>query len=198
MNATILALFAATTMLAISGNPLSSPFIDSGPPVGMELPAFDPRHVTGPDRGTTTCPMCKYGMGSGVLVWVNGDDRDNVVRIAAALDREIARRGPDRFRAFVVDMNPDGVSRKEIEQRLIELEASQRLHHVALAYVPSPTDAKSSRLYRINPNRAVRNTVLVYRRRRVTARFVNLEATPAGVRPLLQAIASVSGSESAR
>ena len=43
-----------------------------------------------------------------------------------------------------------------------------------MLYVPSLTDKQTSYLYRINPN--TRNTLLIYNKRRVVDKFVNLSA----------------------
>jgi protocatechuate 3,4-dioxygenase beta subunit len=150
-----------------------NPNLTSGPPIGGEAPAFDPQHVTGPDRGTHACPMCKYGNRTVVLIWVNADAMDGVAAIAARMEREIGARGPSRLKAFVVAMNPGSRSVKEIEATLTSFARQASLDQVALTYVPGPRDPKSSALYAINPDPLVRSTVLVTRNRRVTAKFVN-------------------------
>lgn len=161
-------LMSLVVALALAGGP------DSGLPVGSEAPAFDPRHVWGPDRGTSACPMCKYGGGQGVLIWVNADDPSGVTPLAARLERAIREKGPRRIRAFVIYTNPAGRPPGEVEDRLRAFAAKAGLDQVAVAYVPSPTDPATSAAYHINPDSGVKNTVLVYCRRRVTARFVNL------------------------
>lgn len=45
------ALAAGLATLAWAGD------VDSGKKVGDNLPAYHPRHVAGPDRGTDTCPV---------------------------------------------------------------------------------------------------------------------------------------------
>jgi len=51
----------------------------------------------------------------------------------------------------------------------------QRLTKIALVWVPSPVDQESSRLFKINPDG--KNTVFVYKKRKVAARWVNLDYT---------------------
>ena len=162
--------------------------LTSGLGIGSEAPAFDPQHVWGPDKGSHACPMCKYGALQGVLLWVNSDDLEDAGRIASRLEREIRERDPKRLKAFVISMNPGGKPIREVEGLLTSLAEKASLRQVAVTYVPSPTDAKTSALYRINPDPGVRNTVFVYRQRRVVDKFVNLETDEAGLRKLADAI----------
>ncbi len=43
----------------------------SGLEVGSNCPAFDPLHISGVDAGKKACPMCKYGYGKGIMIWIN-------------------------------------------------------------------------------------------------------------------------------
>ena len=162
--------------------------LQSGLPLGEDCPAFDPHHVWGPDKGTRACPMCKYGYQQGVMVWVNTDDWNNIVNLASALEAEIARKGLRRFRAFIIYMNPEGKSKEEVEQLLTLFGQRAQLHKVAVAWVPSPTDASTAGLYKINPDHRIRNTVMVYKSRGVYDKSINLEATPANIQALVQIV----------
>lgn len=44
-----------------------------------------------------------------------------------------------------------------------------------MVWVPSPVDKESSRLFKINPDAS--NTVFVYKKRKVAAKWVNLDYT---------------------
>ncbi len=144
---------------------------NSGLLVGTECPAFDPRHAWGADRGTRACPMCKYGYRTaGVLAWFGEDDWEAMARLAVSLEREIDRRGSG-FKAFLVYTNPKKTPAAEVTRRLEAFARANGLRNVALLHVPSPSDLPSSFLYRINPRS--KNTVLVYRQRRVAHNFAN-------------------------
>ena len=65
--------------------------VESGVKAGGSVSAFEPYHVTGVDRGTNTCPVCKYGAEPAAQVWVNADDSKNVASIARALEAAIAK-----------------------------------------------------------------------------------------------------------
>ena len=150
--------------------------LDSGLRVGEESPPFDPQHVWGPDKGSHACPMCKYGRIQGVLYWVGADPgSDEVRRMAAFLDRESARRGEKRFKAYLIYTNPDRLPFPEVESKLAALGRALSVRHVAVTYVPSPKDPETAALNGINP--MARNTVIVYSHRRVFDKFVNFEPT---------------------
>ncbi|RYF87787.1 MAG: intradiol ring-cleavage dioxygenase, partial [Chitinophagaceae bacterium] len=42
----------------------------SGLNIGEDQPSFTPFHAFGPDKGSTTCPVCKYGRYHGVIFYV--------------------------------------------------------------------------------------------------------------------------------
>ena len=95
------------------------------------------------------------------MIWVNTDDLVNIAVMARRLEEEIAMKGPRRICAFIVYMNPNNESKSEVERRLRSFALNAGLSHVAVTYVPSPGDARTSGLYRINPSPEVRNTVIV-------------------------------------
>lgn len=161
---------------------------NSGLLVGTECPAFEPRHAWGADRGTRACPMCKYGYRtSGVLAWFGEDDWEAMAALARALEGEIGRRGGG-FRAFFVFTNPKKQPAAEVTRRLEAFARANGLQNVAVLHVPSPDDKPSSFLYGINPR--AKNTVLVYRQRRVAGKFVNW--VPTQQAELASAIASAA------
>ncbi|MGZ5190818.1 MAG: hypothetical protein ACXWCZ_07330, partial [Flavisolibacter sp.] len=67
--------------------------IQSGLTLGDNCPAFDPLHLSGPDKNKTVCPMCKYGYGQGVMVWVNHNNFDRLGSFAKSLEKEMIERG---------------------------------------------------------------------------------------------------------
>lgn len=159
--------------------------LSSGLPVGSGCPAFDPHHVSGPDNNSTTCPMCKYGSRSqGIMVWVNGSDWKSLEPILTRLENEISTRGLRRFRVFVVYMNPE---KKPIGDAMREASDAARrlkLKQVALTVIPSPDDPKSAKLYQLNTDERVKNTVFVYSKRKVVYKTINL--TEAGLNDFIR------------
>lgn len=143
--------------------------LDSGPKVGDNVNAFEPTHVTGADAGTETCPVCKYGNLPAVQVWVNGGVDRQVSTLAADLEKQMSTlNGKDlKFKSFMI-FKGDG---KKLQGELAQLAKAESLSKLALTWVPSDSDALD--LYKINPE--AKTTVLVYKNRRVTEKFVNLD-----------------------
>lgn len=159
--------------------------LTSGLEIGEECPAFDPYHVSGPDRNTTACPMCKYGSRQGVMVWVNNSDWTSLDPILQRLEAEVATRGSRQFRVFVMYMNPDKLKKEDLIQHCRDQARRLKLDKLALTCVMSPTDRETAGAFRINPDKDVKNTVLVYSRRRVAYKIINLK--PDGLNDLIKA-----------
>jgi protocatechuate 3,4-dioxygenase beta subunit len=155
------------------------PKINSGLGLGSNCPAFDPLHLSGPDTGKKTCPMCKYGTGQGVMVWFNHANLDHMSEFVQTLEREMELRDEKNLRVFFIYMNPfydRNISTTEIGiigRKIREWCEKQNLQKVAITWIPSPVDANTAGLYKINPE--AKNTVFVYKQRRVTAKWVNIE-----------------------
>ena len=162
--------------------------LKSGIEVGADCPAFDPRHVSGPDKGTKACPMCKYGSGQGVMIWMNTDDWDNISTLTAALEKEIDKKGLKKFRVFLVYMNPERKDKSEIEAMLSRFSRENNLKKLAVTYIPTPNDEETAGSYEINPDKKVKNTIFVYKKRGVVDKKVNFVATEASIKQLLSAI----------
>ncbi len=154
------------------------PKLNSGLTVGSNCPAFDPLHLSGVDSGKKACPMCKYGYGEGIILWFNHTNIEQMKNIAVRLEQEMAKRQKKNFRVFLVYMNPsydqnnsEGI---EILRKKIRLWcAKQNLKKVAMVMIPSPIDKETAGLYEINPE--AKNTVFVYKKRKVIAKWVNVE-----------------------
>jgi hypothetical protein len=119
--------------------------------------------------------MCKYGNKQGLMAWINTDNWTNTARLAKALDKKIDEQGFDKLRAFIIYMNPDGLKTGDLEKRLLEFSKNNELKHVAVLSIPSATDDKNAVLYRINPNNDTRNTLIVYKNRRVFDKYINFD-----------------------
>jgi protocatechuate 3,4-dioxygenase beta subunit len=184
-NVTFLALAALAT-IALAGA------VRSGLQPGEMASAFDPHHVTGPEKGTDTCMVCKYPFNPAVVVWVTNDTNANLGPIAKRLESHIAKlnasRGPrDQFKAYFVFVEKSG---KAPTERLTSLASSNGLKNVSLTWVPSKEPAVKD--YKIDLSPATKNTVLVYEKRKVTANFVNLTGDANALAKLDRAIAGVT------
>jgi len=152
--------------------------IQSGLSIGSNCPAFDPLHISGIDVGKKACPMCKYGYGQGIMIWFNHTDLEGMNDFVKRLEKEMQQRGEKKFRVFLVYMNqqPEAVNSPEakiVRQKIKEWCDRQNLQKVAVTWVPSPVDPETSGLYEINPE--AMNTVFLYKKREVAAKWVNME-----------------------
>ena len=162
--------------------------LKSGLAIGEDCPAFDPKHVTGPDKGTKACPMCKYGSQQGIMIWMNTDDWNNMALLTSSLEKEISKKGLKKLRVFLMYMNPEGRSKEEMEKMLTDFSAKNELKKVAITYIPSPTDDETAGSYDINPDKQVKNTILVFKKRGVVDKKINFIATDASIRELLNSV----------
>jgi protocatechuate 3,4-dioxygenase beta subunit len=164
------------------------PKIESGNPIGSESPAFSPRHVAGPDRGSHACPMCKYGYHPGVIVFLNTDnDWENVSAICKRLEEESIRRKSQRFKAYLVYSNPANLAPKALESKLKEFADRLSIKNMAITYVPSVNDKKTEmNLNKINPK--TRTTIIVYNNRKVSDKFVDFIPTEKNFKLLFDSV----------
>ncbi len=164
------------------------PKLKSGLEIGANCPAFDPLHLSGADSGKTACPMCKYGYGQGVMVWFNHANLDQLGEFAKDLEKEMKIRGEKKLRVFLVYMNPSHNQNTDKGEEILRGKIrkwcdEQGLKRVAMLSVPSPVDPKTCGLYKINPE--AKNTVFVYKKRKIAAKWVNLEYTNESLNEIL-------------
>ncbi len=164
----------------------------SGRAIGESSPAFEPQHVGGPDKGTRACPMCVYGNRQGVLFWLNSDsDWGNAKKLAKFLDEESERRGVAKFKSYLIYTNPQGKPISEIDETLTSFAKELNLKHLAVTYVPSATDAKTTALNEINPS--LGNTLILYKKRKVFDKFLDFEPSEKNLRLLTGAVNRAEG-----
>jgi len=163
--------------------------LQSGLAIGDACPAFDPLHLSGADIGKTACPMCKYGFGQGILLWFNQNNIEKLDYLAVRLEKEMLLRGEKNFRVFLVYMNPAWQSNSSkaeamLQEKIREWCRRQSLKNVAVVWVPSPVDAETCGVFQINP--AAQNTVFVYKKRQVTAKWIDVAYDEAFMQQVLQ------------
>ncbi len=147
----------------------------SGLTIGEDQPSFIPFHAWGPDKGTRTCPVCKYGRYHGIVYFVgNNPDWVDVKKWLAFLEQESIARNK-YLKAYFVYGNGNNYNQAARRKELEQLGSKLNLKNVALTFVPSFSDADSEvNLNKINPN--VYNTFIIYRHRSIIDKFVNLKA----------------------
>ena len=153
-----------------------TPKVESGKNIGEDLNSFTPYHSFGPDKGTKTCPICKYGWYHGILYFVGNDpDWKAIKRWLTFLDHESQRR-EKYLKAYFIYGNEKNYSIEKRSADLEQLGNELQLKNVALTFVPSFFD-RSSEIYlnKINPN--IKNTFIIYRRSNIIGKYTNLEPT---------------------
>ncbi|MFZ1785567.1 MAG: hypothetical protein WAU23_10225 [Ferruginibacter sp.] len=151
--------------------------IRSGLEIGEDNPSFIPYHAFGPDSGTRTCPVCKYGRFHGILFFVgNKPNWEDIKKWLSFLEQESITRSK-YLKTYFVYGNEKNYSKdlrqKELENIGIEL----NLKNIALTFVPSLTDSESEvNLNKINPG--VENTFIFFKHRTIIDKFINVNATP--------------------
>jgi len=150
----------------------------SGLNIGEDQPSFTPFHAFGPDKGTTTCPVCKYGRYHGILYFVGARPQwDEIKQWLLFLEAESIKR-EKYLKAYFVYGNPNHESRQVLQLQLEKLGHELKLQKVALTFVPDFQDEESEvNLNKINPDAS--NTFIIYRYRTIIDQYVNLQPTEA-------------------
>jgi protocatechuate 3,4-dioxygenase, beta subunit len=148
----------------------------SGLQIGEDNPSFIPYHAFGPDKGTRTCPVCKYGRFHGIVYFVGNDpDWVEIKKWLTFLEQESTKRSK-YLKAYFVYGNEKGYNKDTRQKELESIGKELNLKNIALTFVPSMNDVESEvNLNKINPN--VTNTFVVYRHRTIVDKFIDLPAT---------------------
>jgi len=159
----------------------------SGLDIGDNQPSFDPFHAYGPDKGSTACPVCRYGRFQGVLYFVGNKPNWTEIRSwIAFLEQESVNRGKF-LKVYFVYGNANGYSKGLRETQLEELGTSLNIKNVALTFVPSFADTlTNANLNKIDP--LVENTFIIFRQRRIVDKFIDLKPTVESFRLISSAL----------
>lgn len=177
--------FGALAVLALAG---FSKSVDSGLKVGETVFSFNPHHVTGPLKGTDSCPPCTYGNRPMVQAWVNGPDEGTITALAKTLDADMAAHADKQLKTFVIVLvNKDQVP--ATESLLTSIAKKTGCNQVALAYLSKDDEAVSD--YEVNTAPEVKSTIFVYKNRTVDTKFVNLATDDKGLAKLDSAVVAM-------
>ena len=148
----------------------------SGLEIGEDNPSFIPFHAFGPDKGTRTCPVCKYGRFHGIVHFVgNNPNWDDIKKWLTFLEQESVIRSK-YLKAYFVYGNEKDYDKDTRQNELENIGLELNLKNIALTFVPSMTDTESEvNLNKINPS--VENTFVIFKHRAIIDKFINFEAT---------------------
>ncbi|MBC7572128.1 MAG: intradiol ring-cleavage dioxygenase [Spirosoma sp.] len=150
--------------------------IQSGLHIGEDSPSFVPVHAWGPDKGSTACPVCRYGRYHGILYFVgNHPGWPEIRQWLTFLEQESATRG-QYLKAYFIYGNAVDYDPETSRATLVRIGQELGLKRIALTVVPSLTDTKTDvHLNKINP--AVTNTFVIYQHRKIVDKFIELPPT---------------------
>jgi len=150
--------------------------LNSGLEVGEDQPSFTPFHAFGPDKGTKTCPVCKYGRFHGIVYFVgNNPNWVNIKNWLSFLELESVNRSK-YLKVYFVYGNEKDYNKEKRQMELENLGNELNLKNTALTFVPSFSEKESEvNLNQINAE--VENTFIIYRNRAIIDKFVNLKPT---------------------
>ena len=150
--------------------------IQSGLNIGEDQPSFIPFHAFGPDKGTRTCPVCKYGRYHGIIYFVgNNPNWDEIKKWLKQLDNESVIR-EKYLKAYFVYGYSKNYNKQTRQTELEKIGEELRLQKTALTFVPSFADTESeANLNKINAS--IENTFIIYRHRTIVEKYVNLKPT---------------------
>jgi protocatechuate 3,4-dioxygenase, beta subunit len=148
----------------------------SGLEIGEDNPSFIPYHAFGPDKGTRTCPVCKYGRFHGIVYFVgNNPNWDDIKKWLTFLEQESVKRSK-YLKAYFVYGNEKDYNKNTRQKELENIGLELNLKNIALTFVPSMTDTESEvNLNKINPG--AENTFVIFKHRAIIDKFINFKAT---------------------
>jgi protocatechuate 3,4-dioxygenase, beta subunit len=148
----------------------------SGLQIGEDNPSFIPYHAFGADKGTRTCPVCKYGRFHGIVYFVgNNPNWEDIKKWLTFLEQESVTRSK-YLKAYFVYGNEKDYNKNTRQKELEKIGTELNLKNIALTFVPSMTDEESEvNLNKINSN--AENTFVIYRQRTIIDKYIDLKPT---------------------
>ncbi len=160
--------------LNIPNYPVDDTSIQSGLKIGGNFPSITPYHAWGPDKGTKTCPVCRYGRHFGIMYFVNNVQSQEIKNWLLELEKQSKIRD-QHLKVYLIYANEIDYSFDKRKKELKDLGKELNLKKVALTFVPSFNDKQSDvHLTKINPE--TNNTFIVFKNRSIIGKFLNLEA----------------------
>ena len=159
--------------LNIPDYPTKNNEINSGKNIGEDIFSFTPFHAWGPDKGTKTCPICKYGWYHGVLYFVGKNPNwSQIKKWLIFLEAESMKR-EKYLKVYFVYGDKTAYNKTDRVKKLENLGRELNLEKVALTFVPSFSDTDSE-IHLNKIDSTVESTIIVYKRSKVIDKYINL------------------------
>ena len=167
-------------------------YIQSGLNIGQDQPSFIPFHAFGPDKGTRTCPVCKYGRYHGIVYFVgNNLNWTEIKKWLVFLEKESEKR-KKYLKVYFVYGNDKNYNKTERQKQLENLGNELNLKNTALTFVPSFSDkGTEANLNKINPE--VENTFIIYKHRSIVDKYIELKPTDENFKMLSNVLDNTQG-----
>lgn len=161
--------------------------VNSGLNVGEMVTPFHPKHIAGPDKGTDTCPPCKYGARPAVQAWISpSESHDTVAAIAKTLSANIKAHKDADLKGFMIMLTMCSAC----EGKANKFAESAKIENLGIATLSTTDGAVKN--YKVSTEKDVKNTVIVYKDKKVSAKFVNLTNSKEDLAKLEAAIQKVA------
>ena len=148
--------------------------ISSGLKIGEDNPSFTPYHAYGPDKGTKTCPVCKYGRFQGILYFVGNHPDWNTIKDWLLFLEQQSELRKEFLKVYFIYGNENNYNKDLRQIKLESIGDELKLKHVALTFVSSFSD-KESDIFLNKINAEVDNTFIIYSNRTIVDKYINLE-----------------------
>lgn len=146
----------------------------SGLNIGEDQPSFTPFHAFGPDKGTQTCPVCKYGRYHGIIYFVGNNPNWDDLKIWLQFLEQESEKRKQYLKVYFVYGNETDYNKNERQKQLENLGNELNLKNIALTFVPSFLDKSTeANLNKINPQ--VENTFIIYKHRNIVDKYIDLK-----------------------
>lgn len=164
----------------------------SGLNIGEDQPSFIPFHAYGHDKGTQTCPVCKYGRYHGIIYFVgNNPDWVEIKTWLQFLESESVNRKA-YLKAYFVYGNGKNYNKEARINELVKIGEALNIKNVALTFVPSFKDESTEAyLNKINPD--VGNTLIIYKHRSIVDKYIDLKPTTENFKVIINALNKTEG-----
>jgi protocatechuate 3,4-dioxygenase beta subunit len=150
--------------------------IRSGLNIGEDQPSFIPYHAFGPDRGTQTCPVCKFGRYHGIIYFVGNNPKWTEIKAWLKFLEQESEKRKKYLKVYFVYGNDKNYNQIERQKQLENLGHELNLKNTALTFVPSFSDKNTeANLNKINPN--VENTFIIFKHRSIVDKYIDLKPT---------------------
>ncbi len=120
-----------------------------------------------------------------VQVWTNGEDSKNLSEIVSVLEKQATAKEAAELKIFVIELT-DKAGVPSASKSLTEL--SEKLGTKQMHFTYLDKEDSGVKGYKVNLDPEVKNTIFIYKGKKVTDKFVNLKADEKGVASLTEAI----------